>query len=45
MAVGAAAAQAISMILVHATTPMPIPLMTLGVILIAAGSYLALVRR
>jgi MFS transporter, DHA1 family, multidrug resistance protein len=45
MAVGAAAAQAISMILVHAATPMPIPLMTLGVILIAAVSYLALVRR
>ena len=45
MAVGAAAAQAISMILVQAATPMPIPLMTLGVILVAAGSYLALVRR
>jgi DHA1 family bicyclomycin/chloramphenicol resistance-like MFS transporter len=45
MAVGAAAAQAISMILVHAATPLPIPLMTLGVILIAAVSYLALVRR
>ena len=45
MAVGAAAAQAISMILGHAATPMPIPLMTLGVILIAAISYLALVRR
>ncbi len=45
MAVGAAAAQAISMILVHATTPMPIPLMTLGVILVATVSYLALVRR
>ena len=45
MAVGAAAAQAISMILVHAATPLPIPLMTLGVILVAAVSYLALVRR
>jgi DHA1 family bicyclomycin/chloramphenicol resistance-like MFS transporter len=45
MAIGAAAAQAISMILVHAATPMPIPLMTLGVILVATVSYLALVRR
>jgi DHA1 family bicyclomycin/chloramphenicol resistance-like MFS transporter len=45
MAVGAASAQAISMILVHAATPLPIPLMTLGVIVIAAASYLALVRR
>jgi MFS transporter, DHA1 family, multidrug resistance protein len=45
MTVGAAAAQAISMILVHAATPLPIPLMTLGVIVMAAVSYLALVRR
>ena len=45
MAIGAAAAQAISMVLVHAATPLPIPLMTLATTVIAIAAYVALVRR
>lgn len=44
-AIGAATAQLISMILAGAATPIAMPLMTLGVIVIAAMAYWGLVRR
>jgi DHA1 family bicyclomycin/chloramphenicol resistance-like MFS transporter len=45
MALGAALAQLITVALVGATTPMPIALMILGVVVISGVSFLALVRR